>query len=190
MSFPNPKTKKTKKIKKTKQAFAAVALALVALLIVSVGAMAQTTTPIKGYGFAGARYSHAVLGEDKALGSVGFLTQVSGPLYTAAYVDAGAYGKINNDWILLAPVQPTSKFYVGLLAGPDADFRSIGPDGEIIAYLTGAGGIMCAWQFTGKVAGFSDPGIWAIAKYSFAVDNATTYVNGWTVGLGLFLPWQ
>lgn len=148
----------------------------------------QTTTPnLKGYGFAGGRYTHAVIEKSAALGTIGFLTHVSGALYTASYVDVGSYGKINNDWILLTPVQPASNFYVGLLAGPDADFTAYGDD--VISYLTGSGGIMAAWQAKTKVIGFDKPGIWMMAKYNFKFDNAVTYYNGWTAGIGVFLPW-
>lgn len=149
---------------------------------------AQTPNVLKGYGFVGARYTHAVVGKDAALGSIGFMTRVSGALYTAAYLDVGQYGSIKNDWILLTPVQQGSNVYVGFIAGPNADFKAVGDSGQVISYLTGAGGAMFAWQSKSKILGFNNPGLWAVARYSFKFDNAVTYVNGWTAGLGVFLP--
>ena len=161
---------------------------LIAVALVAGMAHAQTTTTLKGYGFTGVRYSHAVVDKDAALGSIGWLTRVTGSLYNATYIDVGQYGKINNDWILLTPVQPGSSFYVGLLAGPDADFSAM-PDGDIISYLTGSAGVMVAAQSKTMILGFNNPGLWLMAKYNIKFDNAMSYYNGWTAGAGLFLPW-
>jgi hypothetical protein len=161
---------------------------IIALMLVVVSVQAQIQTELKGYGFTGVRYTHAVTGKSSALGSIGFLTKVAGPLYNAEYIDVGSYGKINSDWIILTPVQPGSPLYVGFLAGPSADFKPVGEKGEIISYLAGAGGLMQAFQFRGEFLGFKNPGVWAIQKYNFSFDNATTYVNGWTIGAGIYLP--
>lgn len=161
---------------------------ILACVVIGASAMAQDTTKtIKGWGFVGGQYTHAVTGKDGGLATLGFLTHVTGPLYTAARIEAGHYGVVNNDWILLTRVQE-SPLYVGFVGGLDGTFK---PDEStaLTAYLNGAGGVMASVQTKWKFLGFSNPNIWAVARYHFAFENGTQYVNGWTAGLGIALPW-
>ena len=162
-------------------------LALALCLAVGVQAQTDTTKHIKGWGFTSVQYTHAVTGDNGALASFGFLTHVTGPLYTAARVDVGHYGVVNNDWLLLTKVQE-SDFYVGMLGGLDGTFK---PDSSstLMSYINGAGGIMASYQSRWKFLGFSNLNLSAVVRYHFALRETVTYVDGWTAGFVVALPW-
>ena len=161
-------------------------IALLAILSISLLAQTPDTTyKLGSIGFGSVRYSSTVTGEGSFFGSVGFIVHVAGPLYQATYTDVGGYGSINPELLLLTKVQ-NSNLYVGLIGGPNADFTGSSP---VTSYLSGAAGGIAAYQFKGDFLGFRDVGLMASAKYKFSVDDqAQSYVDGWTVGLGVFLP--
>ena len=162
-------------------------LACLIALALPMVSQAQTTKPIKGWGFVGGQYTKAVTGEDGGLASLGFFTNVTGPLYTAARVDVGHYGVVNTDWVLLTRVQE-SPLYVGLIGGLDGTFK---PDSSatLMTYLNAASGIMASVQTDWKFLGFSNPNFTAVAKYHFAFEGGTAFVDGWTAGVYVALPW-
>jgi hypothetical protein len=161
---------------------------IVALMAVAVQAQTDTTVkPIKGWGFVGGQYTHAVTGDNGALATLGFMTKVTGPLYTAARIETGHYGVVSNDWLLLTQVQ-TSPLYVGFIGGLDGTFVP-NETTALTAYLNGAGGVMAAVQTKLTFLGFKNPNFWAVARYHFALGSSTVFVDGWTAGLGIALPW-
>jgi hypothetical protein len=187
MAFPNPKKTGKKMPPKGGKKCGYFLVALLALALCSSVVAQDTTKVAKGWGFIGAEYTHAATGSNGGLGVLGFMTKVAGPLYTAARIETGHYGVVNNDWILLTRVQ-TSDLYVGFIGGLDGTFVP-NEATALTAYLNGAGGLLASYQSKWKFLGFENLNIWGVARYHFAFEGGTQYVNGWTAGVGVALPW-
>jgi len=102
-------------------------------------------------------------------------------LWNFSSLDAGKYGAVSND-IGLA-VGLTTKFGVGLLAGPNVDWITnipTGGDAPTVYLATAVGGFV-TYDFTDRF------GVWGMTKYKFSAETGNLYPSGSVAGLGLLV---
>lgn len=145
----------------------------IALALVGGTARAETIA------YGGLRFQDAI----KISAGVG--THVTGKLWTLNYVDLGQYSAFSSELAVITGLDKYGygKSWVGLIAGPNADFGAESPDGgrSPLNYLTGAAGAVGGIWFSPEV------GVWAYIKHKFEFENAVTYQNGFQGGVGLSL---
>lgn len=115
--------------------------------------------------------------DDGSLFSIGIAKYVGSGLWTIPYVDIGEYGTLGGEVAKIWEFSPS--FSAGLLAGPAVDWIEIQPETDPLVYLTGAGGALATWRFSGKwyAAGW--------AKYKFDLETNTFYRDGFQFGFGI-----
>jgi hypothetical protein len=89
----------------------------------------------------------------------------------------GEYGTLGGEVAKIWELSPS--FSAGLLAGPAVDWIEIQPETDPLVYLTGAGGALATWRFSGNWYAVG----WA--KYKFDLETGTFYKDGWQAGFGL-----
>jgi len=142
------------------------------LLLLSILLLAVTTQAQEPFWFAGAEYDS----EEGWMASGGRATPLGiGGLYlfprTAIDIVDGVIGIRTIEADLAHFWQPKSNIFVGLVAGPDADWVSDTPS-EPIAYITASAGVAGGY-YTGKY------GIGGAFKYTFGHDQSPSGWRGW-----------
>lgn len=159
-------------------------LGLVGMLMVPVVASAQDstqTTQSDFFALAGAQY-------DSDFGTgvrAGVASRLGGPLVGILLGEFGqSTSSIGVDLGMMFPVPGTErKMYVGLLAGPYADWLTVPADSTeivtqevILNYIVGAAGGFLHYDLSDRV------GLAGGGKYKFALEDGTAYPDGWTFG--------
>lgn len=115
--------------------------------------------------------------DDGGLFSIGIAKYVGDGLWTIPFVDVGHYGTLGGEVAKIWELSPA--FSAGLLAGPAVDWIETGPSTDPLVYLTGAGGALATWRFSGEWYAVG----WM--KYKFSFEQENLYQNGWQAGIGL-----
>ena len=123
--------------------------------------------------FFGSEYDES---EDAITGTLGVTTSLVGGMMLIARTQVGEYNSLETDAAFLLPLG--TKFYFGVLAGPNAEFAA---SEDAVTYIVGASGAVLGYR-PGKV------GIWAAAKYTFAFEDGVAYQDGWRGGIFLSFP--
>ena len=153
-------------------------LLIVLILALVTPVMAQDTTYDKIL-LAGARYDN-----DKFLVSYGYAAPLGKGFYEFLYTDIGTpSGAFNAETAYLFDLGAfgLDNFYIGPLAGPNADWINNEVTADPVSYITGATGLAVSYAFTDRI------GLGAIGKYKFSIENNNQYIDGWTAGIAFWL---
>lgn len=154
------------------------------IMVLSVTAFGQEVT--NNIGFAGGRYDS----DDGVIFNLGYGKRISGPLFTAGYLDIGLNKNIGAEAFVTTSLSfindnPIfSNIGIGLLAGPGVDWTGETSDNEEInftTYIMGAAGGMVYYNITPQF------GIFGFGKYKFDFEGENNYVDGWIAGGNLFI---
>ena len=124
--------------------------------------------------FGGIRY------DDGLHLTAGYGKPVAGQLWTLLYANLGFnYGSWNTEFVYF--FKPSDNFYIGPMAGADADWVNAGEGEQIITYFVGATGVVAAYNITENV------GCWGYIKYNDSFETDNNYVGGTSTGIGFHL---
>jgi len=126
--------------------------------------------------FAGGEYD----GKTKEFSAVvGGGVHLEGAFWLLPRTTIGEFSSLDSDLGLFFKVPKLPNFRAGLIAGPGVEWIKEEPKTAPISYITTASGIVIGWMP-------ADVGIWAGAKYKFALDaDSEIYQDGWQGGVWL-----
>lgn len=144
-----------------------IALAIILLVAITGNSYAQQTPIV----YTGVQYD-----TDKGLTyNVGSAQQLTGGLYLMEHADIGTFGTLNTN--LAYFFKPKQNVYVGIVAGPGAEFTG---SEEPVTYITGGSGLIVNYWFNAVIGGYF------AGRYNFALDeNANFYQDGASYYAGL-----